>query len=300
MTSTGTVFDTGYQRYTGVREGQRRSRLAIYKDGVRAALGLGRGGRAKILPWFFIAVLSIIGAVMAIIAGAVDRLGGAGAAQEMGLPSHTDYYGIASMIVFVFAAVVGPELLCRDKRDGVITLYLVRPITGSEYITWRWLAFLSVMLVALWLPQFILFFGLSMGSPDPVKYLADNWLDVPRFMTAGAAMAAYATTIALLTASFTSRRAYASVFLVGLLLINTPFTHGLSQEIEGNLGRWISMFALTNIPLHVNDVIFGNMSEMTESAPAKELGSTMLVAWFFICTIVPGLWLWARYRRLSP
>ena len=174
MTSTGTVFDTGYQRYTGVREGQRRSRLAIYKDGVRAALGLGRGGRAKILPWFFIAVLSIIGAVMAIIAGAVDRLGGAGAAQEMGLPSHTDYYGIASMIVFVFAAVVGPELLCRDKRDGVITLYLVRPITGSEYITWRWLAFLSVMLVALWLPQFILFFGLSMGSPDPVKYLADN------------------------------------------------------------------------------------------------------------------------------
>jgi ABC-2 type transport system permease protein len=300
MTSTGTVFDTGYQRYGGAREGRRRSRLGIYKDGLRAALGFGRGGKAKILPWFFVAVLAVIGAVMALIAGAVDRLGGAGSAQEMGLPSHTDYYGIASMIIFVFAAVVAPELLCRDKRDGVITLYLVRPINGTDYIVSRWLAFLTVMLAAVWLPQFILFFGLSMGSPDPIKYLGEHWLDVPRFLASGAALATYTTTLAMLTASFTSRRAYASVFLVGLLVISTPFTMGVSQEMDGALGQWISMFTLSNIPVHVNDVIFGNTSEITESAPARELGSTMLVVWFFICTIVPGLILWNRYRRLSP
>ena len=63
MTS-GTVFDIGYQSYHGLREGRSRGRLAVYKDGLRAALGLGRGGRAKILPWFFIAVLSAIGLVM--------------------------------------------------------------------------------------------------------------------------------------------------------------------------------------------------------------------------------------------
>jgi ABC-2 type transport system permease protein len=300
MTSTGTVFDTGYQRYAGAREGRRRSRLGIYKDGVRIALGLGRGGRAKILPFFFIAVLAVIGAVMAIIAGAVDMLGGPGASQDLDLPTHSDYYGVASMIVFVFAAVVAPELLCRDKRDGVISLYLVRPVTGSDYIMSRWLAFFTVMLVALWLPQMVLFFGFSMASPDPVKYIGDHWLDVPRFLTSGAAMAAYSTTLALLTASFTSRRAYASVFLVGLLVITTPFTVGLSQEIGGNLGRWISMFTLSSIPLHVNDVLFGGPSEMTDRAPAREFGSTALVVWFFVCTIVPGLVLWARYRRLTP
>ena len=48
---------------------------------------------------------------------------------------------------------------------------------------------------------------------------------------AGAAMAAYATTLALLTASFTTRRAYAAVFLVGLFVITTPFTAGVSQEL---------------------------------------------------------------------
>ena len=88
--STGTVFDIGYQRYTGVREGRSRSRRAIFTDAIRIALGLGRGARAKILPWFFISVLSGIALIMALVAGAVDRLGGPGTAQKANLPSHSD------------------------------------------------------------------------------------------------------------------------------------------------------------------------------------------------------------------
>jgi len=300
MTTTGTVFDIGYQRYTDVREGRGRSRRAIFKDGMRIALGLGRGGRAKILPWFFISVLAVMGLVFAIVAGAADRLGGPGTAERANLPSHSDYYGIASIIVFVFAAVVAPELLCRDRRDGVINLYLVRPITGGDYVSSRWVAFLVVMLAAVWLPQIILFLGLSAGDPVPVVYLEKHWVDVPRFLLAGAAMALYATTLALLTASFTTRRAYASVFLVGLLVITTPFTVGLASQIGGKAGEWISMFNLTNIPVHVNDVIFGDVSEITSEAPARKLGPTMLVSWYFVWTLVPGAVLWWRYRRLSP
>jgi ABC-2 type transport system permease protein len=296
---TGTVFDIGYQRYTGVREGRTRGRLAIFKDGVRIALGLGRGPRAKILPWLFIGVLSFIGLIMALVAGAVARLGGPGTAQKANLPSHADYYGIASIIVFVFAAVVAPELLCRDKRDGVLTLYLVRPVTGSDYVTSRWAAFLAVMTAAAWLPQLILFFGLSAGDPAPVVYLEKHWLDVPRFLLAGLAMATYATTLAMLTASFTSRRAYASVFLVGLFVITTPFTIGLAENIGGRVGEWISMFNLTNIPVHVNDVIFGQVSQITKDAPARKLGSVVLVSWYFVWTLVPGAVLWLRYRRLG-
>lgn len=300
MTTSGTVFDIGYQPYTGVREGRQRARLAIYKDGLRIAFGLGRGPRAKILPWFFIGILTAIGLVMAMIAGAAERLAGPGAAAEMNLPSHSDFNGIASMIFFVFAAVVGPELLCRDRRDRVIQLYLVRPITGSDYIGARWLAFFTVMLAATWLPQIILFTGLSMGDPDPVAYLQKHWLDVPRFLLAGAAVAAYTTTLSMLTASFTTRRAYASVFLVGLVVITAPFTIGLAQELGGAAGRWISMFDLTNIPVHVNDIIFGDTSEMTEHAPAREFTPASLVAWYFAWTLVPAIVLWWRYRKLSP
>lgn len=296
----GTVFDIGYRRYTGPREGRWRSRLAIMKEGVRTALGLGRSARAKALPWFFIVILTVIATVMAIVAGAVDRIAGAGTADRMQLPSHADYYGIASIIVFVFAAVVAPQLLCPDRRDGVMSLYLVRPLTGGDYVMSRWTAFLLVMLGALWLPQFVLLLGLSAGDPFPVQYLRDHWLDIPRILAAGAAMAVYATTLAMLAASFTTRRAYASVFLVGLFVITTPFTIGLAQDVEGPFGRWISMFNLTNVPVHVNDVIFGEVSEITSEAPARALGAPVLVSWYVAWVVVSGAILWRRYRRMSP
>lgn len=298
----GTVFDIGYQRYTGRREGRSRGRFAVFKDGTRTALGLGRGGRAKLLPWFFIAVLALIALIMAMVAGAADRLAGPGAAQQLNLPSHSDYYGIVSMIVFVFAAVVAPELLCPDRREGTINLYLVRPLTGSDYIIARWAAFLTVMLAATWLPQAILFIGLSMGDPSPVTYLRDHWRDVPRFLVAGVVFGTYTTSLAMLAASFTTRRAYASVFLVGLLAITTPFIIGVASEIEGVTSQWVQMFNLANIPLHVNDVIFGEINVFSDEfdAPASALPVTVLVSWYLAWTLIPAGILWLRYRRLTP
>lgn len=297
---TGTVFDIGYRSYSGPREGRGRARRAVFHDGVRIALGLGRGPRALILPWFFIGVLCVIALVMALIAGAAERMGGPGAAQQLDLPSHNDYYAIASLVLFVFGAVVAPELLCRDKREGVIQLYLVRPLSGSDYIVARWAAFLAVMVAAAWLPQVILLLGLAAGDPNPGQYLRQHWLDIPRFLMAGLAMATYVTTLAMLTASFTTRRAYAAVFLVGLVVITAPFTVGLAQEIGGTGGQWISMFTLTNIPVHVNDILFREISELTEDAPAGQLPEWVRVTWYFVWTLVPAAALWWRYRRLTP
>jgi ABC-2 type transport system permease protein len=298
--AAGTVFDIGYRSYAGRREGRSRSRLAVFRNGVRTALGLGRGGRAKILPWSFIALLTGIALILVMVAGAVDRLGGPGSAERMELPSHADYYSIAAIILFVFGALVAPELLCRDRRERTINLYLVRPLTGTDYVAARYVAFLAVMLVAAWLPQAILFTGLAADDPAPGAYLRSNWLDVPKFLLAGFVMATYTTGLALLTASFTSRRAYASVFLVGLFVLTAPFTAGLATEMEGPAGQWLSMFNLTNIPLHVNDIIFGEVGELTEDAPAGTLSRGLLVGWYLAWVVVPVAVLWWRYRRLSP
>jgi ABC-2 type transport system permease protein len=253
-----------------------------------------------VLPWFFIALLSGIGLIMAMVAGAADRLGGPGTAAQNDLPSHGDFYGIASIILFVFAALVAPELLSRDRKEGTIHLYLVRPITGSDYLGARWLAFLSVTLVATWLPQVILLLGLAAGDQAPMAYLQAHWLDVPRFLLAGLAMAVYATTLALLAASFTVRRAYAAVFLVGLFAITAPFTAGLATELPEASGKWLSMFNLTNIPVHVNDVIFGEFSMTTGEAPARLLPATVKTVWYLLWTLGPAAILWSRYRRLTP
>ncbi|MEE8135059.1 MAG: hypothetical protein V3T56_08370, partial [Gemmatimonadales bacterium] len=220
----GTVFDIGYQRYTGPREGRWRARFAVYKDGVRNALGLGRSARAKVLPWLFIGVLVAIALIMALVAGATQRFIGPDAPEQLGLPSHSDYYGIASILIFVFAAIGAPELLCPDRRNGTINLYLVRPLTGSDYVIARWAAFFTVMTFVAWAPQLVLLIGLVMGGSDSVAYMRENWLDIPRFLLSGMAIAAYTTTLAMFVAGFTTRRAYASVFLIGLFVITTPFT----------------------------------------------------------------------------
>jgi len=299
--SGGTVFDLGYRRYEGPREGRSRSRLAIYKDGVRAALGLGRGGRAKILPWFFIVLLTGIGLAFALFAGLAYQLAGAGAADALNLPTHSDFNGIASIIFFVFAAVCAPELLCPDRREGTISLYLVRPITGSDYLFSRWLAFCSVMIGVAWLPQLVLLTGLALGDADPTGYLRRNWLDIPRFLAAGGVFAAYTTSLAMLTASFTTRRAYASVFLIGLFIVSTPFTTALAMQLRDSTGgAWISMFNLSNIPVHVNDLIFGEVSNITRLAPAREFPPILLLAWCALWIFGPLGILWRRYRRMSP
>ena len=144
-----------------------------------------------------------------------------------------------------------------------------------------------------------LFLGLAMGDPMPLTYLR-TLVDILRFLTAGLAMSAYVTTLALLTASFTTRRAYAAVFLVGLVAIMTPFTVGLAMEIGGKAGQWISMFTLTNIPVHVNDMLFGEVSILTSDAPAREMGPSVLASWYLAWTVIPAAALWWRYRRLSP
>lgn len=295
----GTVFDIGYQNYDGPREGRNRARLSVYKDGLKVSLGIGRGPRAKVLPWMFIGGLVLIGAGMAMAAITIDRLAGDGTAESVGLPSHSDYYGIASIIMFIFAAISAPELLCPDRRDGVINLYLVRPLTGSDYIISRWLSFMTIMLLVAWLPQVILMTGLTMGASEPADYLKDNWLDIPKFLGAGAALATYSGTIAMLVSGFTTRRAYASVFMVGLFTISTPFTFGLAQELGGTAGKWLSMFNLSNIPMHVNDAIFDSVSGVTTDAPAGEFDTWILVSWFFLWTLGPAAVLWARYRRMS-
>ena len=298
-TARGEVFDIGYQHYEGPREGRSRARRAIYKEGLRMAMGIGRGGRAKLLPWAFIIAAAIPALVLALIAGTVDRLAGSEAAEAIDLPTHSDYYGIAAIILLIFSAAVGPELLCPDRRDRVIDLYLVRPLTGSDYIIARWLAFLTIMTLVAWLPQFVLLGGLALGADSPTDYFKENWADTPRFLASGFALALYTTTLALLVASFTNRRAYAAAFIVGLYVISLPFAEGMSRDVGESVGKWIALINLSNVPIHVNDIIFDEVSGVTRDSPAKALSGWILFGWYLLLTVVPFGIMWSRYRRIS-
>jgi ABC-2 type transport system permease protein len=294
---TGRVYDLGFRRYEGVREGRRRAILAIYKNGLRTALGLGRGGRAKIVPWLFIAVSLIPAVVVALIAGAVNRLA-PNFDPAKDLPSHAGYYSIASVVLLIFSAVIGPELFCPDRRNGTISLYLVRPLKATDYAFSRWAALLTVIVAAAWLPQFVLLTGLVLGAPDPAAYLGDHWLDVPRFLLAGAALALYYASVATLVAAYANRRAYGAAFMVGAFVVSAAVVGSVTDVLSSGTARWVALLGLTDVPLYINDLIFGGKPTAGTTA-GETLSAGIQIAWYLLVVSLAMLLAWNRYRRAA-
>ena len=220
----GQVFDLGYRHYDGPREGRTRARRALFVNGIRTSFGLGRGAWAKVLPILFLVSVMAPAAVLSIMAGLLGEV----FADALSLPGPQDYYEIVSPILLIFAAVIAPELLCSDRQNGVINLYLVRPLSSSDYVVSRWLSFFAVSLVFIYAGQVVLLGGLVLGTEEPLEYLRENWANVPRFLLAGLTIAAVTTTIPLAAASLTTRRAYASLAVIGLFVVSTVVVGALN------------------------------------------------------------------------
>lgn len=307
----GEVYDLGYQRYDGPREGRARARRAIFENGVRTVLGLGRGPRAKIMP-----VLLFIGAmtpaiVFVIILSVAGPLAGF-------LPGPADYYQVVSIIMILFAAIMAPELLCPDRRDNVIHLYLVRPLTPTDYVLGRFLAFFVIVLVLAYSGQIVLQLGLVLTASNPMDYLRDNWLDIPRFLVAGVLFAAFIAVVPLAVAALTTRRAVAAAFVIGLFLITSAVAEGLTEEahchdeegalapcppgeggaVTGDAAKWFALISFRDVPIRVNDMIFNRENESGTARAAAELPAVIPIGVYLLFTLGSGFVLWWRYQRI--
>ena len=315
--SRGEVFDLGYRHYEGPREGRGRARKALWVNGVRTALGLGRGAVPKILPAvLFVAVM--IPALVAVLIASVADTGD-------DLLDHAEYYRIVSVILVLFSAIIAPELLCADRRNGVINLYLVRPLTTLDYVAGRWAAFFSVTLALAYFGQLVLLIGLTLAADEPRDYLRDNWQDVPRFLLAGIVVAVFTTTLPMAVSAFTTRRAYAAAFVIGIFIISIPVSeiltecqdHAVRQQgfdeesrrsLEGGVvrceprtgdaGKWLALLNVPQIPMHVNDLIFDlDVGERTNRL-VSELQAIVPIGWYVLLTAGPAYVLLWRYRRI--
>ena len=230
----GEIFDLGYRHYEGPREGRWRARKALWVNGVRSVLGLGRGLLAKVFP----IVLVMIAMGLSLLITISTTFG-----PDPEIPDAAGYNQILSFFVLLLAAIIAPDLLCPDRRDNVIHLYLVRPMSSSDYVGARWLALVVVLLAVIYLGQAALYAGLAFGDDKPLEYIRGSWRVVPRFLAAGFILAAFATTISLAVSAFTTRRAYAQAFIIGVLFVSIPVAAVLTECGEGEVvqGRYVGM-----------------------------------------------------------
>ena len=311
----GEIFDIGYQHYDGPRGGRLRAVWSLWVNGFRTTLGLGRGTLAKILP-----VLMFI-SVTAPAAGIVLLAAILGPEEDI-IPSHEDYYEIISLLMLLFSAIIAPELLIPDRRSGVINLYLVRPLTAIDYVAARWSAFLGLSLILAYSGQVFLLFGFLFTAGDPVDYLRDNWLDIPKFLAAGALVALFVTTIPMAVSAFTNRRAYAAAFVIAVFVISSSVTVILTastscegsrvvqngvvvedtwecERVTGDLAKWFTLLDVGRAPIHMSDIIFGSESEDDIAEVRRELHTSIPIAWYALLVLGPGGLLLLRYRRMT-
>ena len=285
-TGPAEVFDLGYRGYEGERTGRWARRRAIWVDGIRISLGLGRGTSAKIAPWALLGLALVPMLVLVVVSAFV---GPATDPDDFELPSYAEYYEWAMVPLGLFAAVVAPLLVCTDRRDGVLALYAARPITPLDYIGARWAAFLVVALAATWLPEAVLFVWNALDAAEPATFLREEWDVVPRFLLAGATVGTVLTTLALFVSTFTTRRAYASVAILAVLFVGSAIG-GISEEnFSGRLG---DLLTLASLPQTLTDAvhwIFGNELD-------RPLPGYVSFAWLVGLTVVLGAWLVARTR----
>ncbi len=303
----GELYDLGYAHYEGPREGRMRARKAVYSNGVRTVLGLGRGPLAKALPMLLFGAAMAPAVILALVASQVEGLD---------VPGHSAYYQIVSIILILFSAMIAPELLCPDRRSGVLSLYLVRPLTSTDYVAGRWMAFFSITLLLVYSGQVVLFAGFLLSAAAPLDYLRDHWLDVPRFLGAGIVVALFTTTLPLAASAFTLRRAYAAAFVIGVFIISAAAggiltscededhelldTPGECEPLTGEAAKWFGLLDMGKVPIHVSDMIFAvGDKDSGLSREVAKLPDIVPIGWYLLLTGGLALILLWRYRRIA-
>ena len=262
----GQLFDIGYQRYDGPRQGRNRARLALFTSGLRQSMGLGRGARSKILPILMVLVSIFPTAIILVIATLSGDFGLEGRPVELG-----DYFPIITALLLILTGILAPGLLVSDRTENVLSLYLVRPMGIMDYLAGRWLAFFVMTTAVVLLGPLLLLLGYILLSDNAAQEFRDNWLDFPKIFVASMAMGALLTSLPMGVAAFTPRRVYAAAVVIGGVLAlsvavgilteglgNTSFDYErpITEEELAESEQFLARFEEPGIPAE-QEIFFG-------------------------------------------
>ncbi len=287
----GAIYDRGYRHYQGVREGRSRMIRALVLAGVRRTLGLRRSWKAKVAPWalLVIALAPVVAFVgIRVIAGdAVDELIG-----------YAQYLRVVSLVLLLFAATAGPELLCPDRQSNVLALYFTRPLSRADYLLAKAAALLLVMELIAVVPQLVLLAGNVLTADSAMTYLGDHLGDLPRILLAGGVLTGYYAVISLAIASLTERRGIAVAVQLGVFLASGTVAGIVFFAARFGGRRWVSLLALQQLPERFVDWVFGEpFQQGSMAAEAGFTGPVYLVAMGVVSALAFALLAW-RISRL--
>jgi ABC-2 type transport system permease protein len=262
------------------------------------ALGIHRPARAKVFPVIAIVLAYLPTAVyvgVAVIGNHVEREGGPGRALTSAfIPTYANNLVQVVLAVLVVACFVAPEVLCPDRRNGMLGLYLASPLDRFTYLLAKAEAILAVVGVVTIGPTLILLVGYSTQGYGPDGAAA--WFSTfGRIIAAGLAISVLYTVISLAISSITSRKAVASAAFLGIVVGSSALATYLVES--GGQSPYLALANLALLPYEAVFRIFDEPSQLAGGFGQLPNGAIFAgyAAWLIagLCVIV-----W-RYRRVE-
>jgi len=286
MTNTAQIYDQGYRTYDGPRTGVPGAIRAVVKQSLRHSLGLGRSAVHKILP-LAIVMMAYIPAVVFVGLAVLIPVD----VSHRFLPSYAQYYGFVAATIYLLAGLVGPELLCADRRTGMLGVYLASPLSRNTYLISKALSVFIMLLLVTLGPPVLMLIAFSLQDVGPNGFV--DWISTfVKIVIASAVVGVFYTAVSLAVAAFTDRRAMASATIMAIIPGSGIFTDRL--VLDADLSPWFRMANLLFLP---RAIVFRVFRE-SEGWPAYQ--NSTLSLWTAFAVIVGScvLLIWYRYRTL--
>ena len=284
--SDARILDRGYRRFEGTRSGLVGAVRSVAWHTVRSILGLGRKGRHKVFP-VIVLVVSFVPALafMALAALIGDMLQG-----EL-RPEYWEMFGFSFVATVVFVALVAPEAIVRDRRDGMFALYLSTPLARPSYLVAKVIAVMGTMALVVVGPPVLFLIGYTFQSQGPSGLV--DWLSVMgRLLLAGLAICTVYTAVSLGVASLTDRRAFASIAVV-FVMLGASISAGVLVNVAEFSQNWRILDPISGT-LEIAPRLFGDRSDNFRGISTWLVGLGSL-GW----TALGSAFLVGRYRKLA-
>ena len=299
------IIDRGYRSYDGPRTGLPGSIRSVVRYSVRHTLGLGRTARHKILPWLAVVIALVPAVVFVGLAVVLDI----DMIEDEILPDYHEYYGFITTALFFYCAIIVPDILVADRRNGMLQLYLSTPLQRWSYLASKALAVALALAVLTMGPVLFLLVARTIEGSGPDGLI--EWIKIfVRIIAAGAAISAAFTMASLAAASLTDRRLFATIGVV-VLLWGSGFTT-LALVEAADMSEQVYAFDLGGIADEFKNRIYGvggldpwGDPESAEEdvfepgAGREQLSTLFVVAANFAWVALGSAVVWWRYRRLA-
>lgn len=228
-TAEARILDRGYRRYDGERLGTDASIRSLVVHSMQRGLGLRRTLWAKLLPLLAVAIAYI----PAIVFVGVIALFGNRRFTTADIPTYGDYYRFIVSAIVVFVAFVAPEVLCTDRRTGMLGIYLASPLTRDTYLMSKAVAIAAVLATVCIGPPLLMLVVFVLQGNGPSGF-GDLLLTFGRILLAGACITAFFTAVSIAVSSFTDRKAFASAAVILLVLLSGAITGALVRGADAS------------------------------------------------------------------